>query len=155
MPLGGSGRFLGGRVVVARHSAPPGAGRGKFVLLVPARGIASRVPGAAQRGRGSRVGLRAEMGSAAVHRLLRGEAPVRRAVGQLVTRARDLSLRGQYEDEAAVWADPLWNSLKKDGLTLDENEQLQPMMPQAIDVPAVDDEVHNLLDQLGFATSKG
>lgn len=83
------------------------------------------------------------------------EALVRRAVEVLVLRARRANMRGLYEQEMDVRADPIWNALKRDGFTLDENEHLQPTMPPAINVPATDDEVHMLLDRFGFATSKG
>src|SRR5579871_4782877 len=73
------------------------------------------------------------------------DAVVHRAVEHLVAEAR--RLRGLFLGEGEVWGNPLWNALKKDGFTLDDNEQLQPMMPGPIDVPATDDEVHALLDQ--------
>src|ERR1700730_15455047 len=49
----------------------------------------------------------------------------------------------------------LLRSIERDGFIIDENSVLRRMLPQELDLPAADDEVHLLLDRHGLATPKG
>jgi hypothetical protein len=48
----------------------------------------------------------------------------------------------------------LKRGLERDGFTV-EDGQLRRALPQALDLPAADDEVHTLLDRYGFGVSRG
>jgi len=48
----------------------------------------------------------------------------------------------------------LHRGLERDGFTV-EGGQLRRALPEALDLPSADDEVHSLLDQYGFNTAKG
>ena len=46
-------------------------------------------------------------------------------------------------------------ALERDGFIIDKNDSLRRTLPDVIDLPAADDEVHLLLDRHGLAMSKG
>src|SRR6266852_8423441 len=48
-----------------------------------------------------------------------------------------------------------FRALERDGFILDEERTLRRTLPEVIDLPAADDEVHILLDRHGLATPKG
>jgi hypothetical protein len=52
-------------------------------------------------------------------------------------------------------SDALLRSIERDGFIIDENGVLRRALPEVIDLPAADDEVHILLDRHRFATTKG
>jgi hypothetical protein len=52
-------------------------------------------------------------------------------------------------------SDALLRSIERDGFVIDENRVVRRMLPEVLDLPAADDEVHILLDRHKLVTSKG
>ena len=50
--------------------------------------------------------------------------------------------------------DALLRSIERDGFVFDEDGVLRRMLPEALDLPAADDEVHELLDEYRLDTTK-
>lgn len=51
--------------------------------------------------------------------------------------------------------DSLLRSIRRDGFVIDENGSLRRTLPEIVDLPAADDEVHMLLDRYELVTPKG
>jgi hypothetical protein len=76
----------------------------------------------------------------------------------LVSQAVQASFRGyprefSFEEFQENYSN-LQRGLERDGFTV-ENGELRRTLPEALDLPQADDEVHRLLDQYGFAVPRG
>lgn len=63
--------------------------------------------------------------------------------------------RGGTSEAAMAQRDVLLRSIERDGFIIAENGILRRTLPEVIDLPAADDEVHVLLDRHHLATPKG
>ena len=77
-----------------------------------------------------------------------------RATTELLARMQRASDRGRREDVNEHQARALWNALERDGYNVDGSGRLQSMFPAIVSMPSAYDEVHSLLDQFLFSTSK-
>jgi len=79
-------------------------------------------------------------------------------VGRIVAHAIERSLAGYpaaFSFESFQQSFPaLHRALERDGFTVEQGA-LRRTLPNVLDLPAADDEVHMLLDAFGFATPKG
>lgn len=79
-------------------------------------------------------------------------------VGQLVAQAIERSTHGYprefHHETFQQNYEALNRGLERDGFTV-EGGELRRALPQVLDLPAADDEVHLLLDRYGFAVSRG
>ncbi len=83
------------------------------------------------------------------------ETVVRAACEQIRNRIEYIDL-DQYQGQEFSVPDEvkLMRALQRDGFTLDSSG-LRRLLPEQMDIPAADDEVHQLLDKHGFSTAKG
>jgi hypothetical protein len=91
------------------------------------------------------------------------DAIVASIVGDAIARCRTAELLDEDEhtvgyrfeiDEFRLQYSALERALARDGFAVDRGGVLRKTLPEALDLPKADDEVHVLLDQYGFRVSK-